>query len=100
VREPATVERPDQSLTSTRVVWLLLGYLYSHPDAKDTAEGITNWWLRARGSNVNDMEVKEAINDLVARDWLTVSGSLSHDQIYSLNPARRRELQQLLESCG
>ena len=92
------MERPGQFPTSNRVAWLLLGYLYSHPDAKDTAEGIANWWLRARGANVGQIDVKEALNDLVARDWLTVTGSLSCYQIYSLNPARRMELQQLFES--
>jgi len=80
------------------VVWLLLGYLYSHPDAKDTAEGIANWWLRARGAIVNETDVKEALNDLVAREWLTVTGSILSYQVYSLNPSRRAELQELLES--
>ena len=92
------MERPGQSSTSKRVVWLLLGYLYSHPDAKDTAEGIANWWLRARGTNVNDMDVKEALNDLVARNWLVCQGGMPGYQVYGLDPARRRELQQLLES--
>ena len=80
------------------MVWLLLGYLCSHPDAKDTAEGIANWWLRASGANVNEMDVTEALNDLVARDWLIQKGSISDQQIYGLNPARRTELQHLFES--
>ena len=92
------MERPDQSATSDGVVWLLLSYLYTHPDAKDTAAGITNWWLRTHGVDVNDRDVKEVLNDLVARDWLTWRGSLSGQQIYGLNQARRAELQELLES--
>jgi hypothetical protein len=92
------MERPDQSANSDGVVWLLLGYLCSHPDAKDTAEGIETWWLRAHGANVDRISVSEALNDLVARDWLTRRGSLSGQQIYGLNQARRAELQELLES--
>jgi|CXWL01.1.fsa_nt_gi hypothetical protein len=92
------MERPDQSANSDGVVWLLLSYLYTHPDAKDTAAGITNWWLRAHGVDVNDRDVKEALNDLVARDWLIRRASLSGQQIYGLNQARRAELQELLES--
>jgi len=92
------VERPDQSASSNPVVWLLLGYLCAHPDAKDTAEGIENWWLRAHGANVDRMDVRAALNDLVARDWLIWKGSLSGRQIYGLNQARRAELQELLES--
>jgi hypothetical protein len=79
------------------MIWLLLEYLCSHPDAKDTAEGIENWWLRAQGATVDRMVVREALNDLVARDWLIRRGSMSGHQIYGLNPARRTELQQLLE---
>jgi hypothetical protein len=92
------VERPDQSPTSNRVVWLLLEYLCSHPDAKDTAEGIENWWLRAQGATVDQIGVMEALKDLVVRDWLIRKGSMSGHQIYGLNPARRTELQQLFES--
>lgn len=88
------MERPDQSPTN-RVVWLLLGYLRSHPDAKDTAEGIENWWLRAQGAIVDRMAVREALDDLVARDWFIRRGSMSGHQIYGLNPARRTELQQI-----
>jgi hypothetical protein len=89
--------RPGQSTTSKRVVWLLLGYLHSQPDAKDTAEGIANWWLRARGATVNDMDVTAALNALVARNWLVCQGGMSGHHVYGLHPARRRELQQLLE---
>ncbi|MDH4087129.1 MAG: hypothetical protein OEV04_08870 [Nitrospira sp.] len=92
------MERPDQSANSDGVAWLLLGYLCSHPDAKDTAEGIETWWLRAHGVDVNDRDVKEALTDLVSRDWLIRRGSLSGRQIYGLNQARRAELQELLES--
>lgn len=92
------MERSEQSSTSNRVVWLLLEYLCSHPDAKDTAEGIANWWLRARGANIDQRDVKEALNDLVATGWLTATGSFSSHRIYGLNPLRRTELQQLFES--
>ena len=28
------------------VAWLILGYLFSHPDAKDTVDGVEKWWLK------------------------------------------------------
>jgi hypothetical protein len=92
------VERPDQLLTSKRVGWLLLGYLYAHPDAKDTAEGIANWWLRAHGAMVNQTGVEEAINELVMSGWLAATGRIASHPMYSLNRARVVELQQLVES--
>lgn len=92
------MEKPDQFLTSKRVVWLLLGYLYIHPEAKDTAEGITNWWIRARGVMVNETGVEEVLNELVMSGWLTATGRIASQPIYSLNGARVLELQQLFES--
>ncbi len=92
------MERPDQFLTSKRVAWLLLGYLYTHPDAKDTTEGITDWWLRVRGVMVNEVGVKEALNELVMSGWLIATVSITSQPIYSLNGARALELQQLFES--
>ncbi len=94
-----TMERPDQFETSKRVVWLLLGYLYTHPNAKDTAEGIADWWLRARGVMVNETDVEEALNELVMSGWLTLTSYSASDPIYGLNRARIVELQRLFESA-
>jgi hypothetical protein len=92
------VERPDQSSTSKNLVWLLLEYLYSHPSAKDTAEGITNWWLRAHGVMVDETGVKEALNELVMSGWLIATERIASHPIYSLNRARIVKLQHLFES--
>jgi hypothetical protein len=92
------VERPDQFLISKRVVWLLLGYLYIYPEAKDTAEGITNWWLRACEVMVNKTDVEEALNELVMSGWLTATDRSTSHLIYGLNRARIVELQELFES--
>ena len=95
---PVTMERPDQFVTSKRVVWLLLGYLYTHPDAKDTAEGIADWWLRARGVMINETGVEEALTELVLSGWLTATSRRASPPMYGLNQDRISELQQLFES--
>lgn len=92
------MNRPDQLLTSTRIVCLLLGYLSAHPDAKDTAEGIAQWWLRAHGVMVNNTGVEEALGELVASGWLTATGRIASHQMYCLNPARIVALQQMFQS--
>ena len=43
MNRPAFFEHNDA------VAWLILGYLCSHPDAKDTAEGVEKWWLNGQG---------------------------------------------------
>ncbi len=42
-------------------------YLSAHPNAADTLEGITGWWLPQQGADANPELVQRAIDDLVAR---------------------------------
>jgi hypothetical protein len=92
------MKRSAQTPSSNPVIWLVLEYLCANPDAKDTAEGIANWWVGGHGVMVDPGGVKTALQYLVARDWLVVTGSISYQQIYGLNPTRRTELQQLFQS--
>ena len=92
------MEKLEQSRTSNVVAWLVLSYLCTNPNAKDTAEGVEDWWLRRWGAYIDEAAVKEALDYLVERDWITVRGSLSGHRLYSLNQTRTIELQQLLGS--
>ncbi len=92
------MERLEPSRTSNVVAWLVLAYLRTNPNAKDTAEGVEQWWLRRWGADFDQTGVTEALEHLVQRGWLTVRGSLSGHRLYGLNQTRRIELQQLLRS--
>ena len=89
----ALMERPAHPITSTRVACLLLGYLSAYPDARDTAEGIAQWWLRAHAVNAHETTVREALKELVASGWLIAKESRSRPRLYSLNVARKSDLQ-------
>ena len=45
------------------VAWLILGYLCSHPDAKDTVDGVEKWWL-------NDMDISMIGRGAFGNPWL------------------------------
>lgn len=92
------MERPDRELTSKGVVWLILGYLHAHADAKDTAEGITNWWLRAQGVTVHETAVHVALQELVTSGWLIAIESRLGHRLYALNGARRSDLERCCSS--
>lgn len=92
------MNRPDFSEDNNVVAWLILGYLCSHPDAKDTAEGIGGWWLRGEGLDADIDVIRGAIAYLVKREWLTATGGRHVGLIrYGLNKVRQNELQQLLQ---
>lgn len=88
---PAWVEHNDV------VVWLILGYLCSNPDAKDTAEGVEKWWLNGKGIDVDAKIVEHSLDYLVKLGWMVSSERLGSGMVYGLNGDRRNKLRQFLE---
>lgn len=76
----------------------ILAYLVEHPDAQDTLEGITEWWLleqRIRGAVT---EVDGALHDLVANDLLVARQCADGRTYYGLNRAKEREIRRYLRN--
>jgi hypothetical protein len=67
----------------------ILGYLRKHPDASDTLEGITEWWLLSQRIHEEARKVKEALTRLVEQGWLVkIKGSDSQIR-YRFSPERK-----------
>jgi hypothetical protein len=79
------------------VGWAILGYLCSHPDAKDTAAGVGKWWLRSEGLDADMDRVRGALDHLVERGWLTATLTHSGLSVYGLNKERQLALQRFLQ---
>ena len=92
------MNRPDFSEDNNVVARLILGYLYSHPDAKDTAEGIGRWWLRGKGIDADTDVVRGSLAYLVKREWLTATEGSAGLTLYGLNKNRQYALRQFLQS--
>jgi hypothetical protein len=82
------------------VAWVILGYLFSHPDAKDTAEGVEKWWLNGQEINVNARVVRGSLDYLVRLGWLVSSDRQGSEMVYGLNGDRRNKLRQFLEDTS
>jgi len=82
------------------VAWVILGYLFSHPDAKDTAEGVEKWWLNGQEINVNARVVRGSLDYLVRLGWLVSSERQGSGMVYGLNGERRNKLRQFLQSTS
>jgi hypothetical protein len=78
--------------------WLILGYLCSHPDAKDTAEGVEKWWLNGKGTHVESKIVRAALAYLVKLGWLVSTERKGSGMVYGLNGDRRKKLRQFIEN--
>jgi hypothetical protein len=75
----------------------ILDYLVRHPDAKDTREGVLNWWIaQARSDECDEQKVVKALEALVARGWV-VKRDTSTQSIYSLNRAHLEDIRRFLD---
>ena len=49
-----------------QIGYQIMAYLVDHPNARDTLEGIVEWWLLEREIKFETARVKEALSNLVA----------------------------------
>jgi hypothetical protein len=75
----------------------ILAYLVDHPDARDTLEGIVEWWLLERQIKFQTARVKEALSDLVDRGLILEHRGLDSQIHYRINQSRYEEIQELFK---
>ncbi|PYS73119.1 MAG: hypothetical protein DMF69_05725 [Acidobacteria bacterium] len=84
----------DTDETSRELVVEILRYLVVHPKAKDTLNGILNWWLTGLG--VKTSKVEQSLESLVSQGWLIARSSPQSETIYSLNENVVDQIQKFL----
>jgi len=77
------------------IVWLLLGYMVDHPEAKDTLEGIQRWWLPPTQIESRPDTLQTALDYLVERGWLAIAQAPTSTKVYGLNKQRLEELKDM-----
>jgi hypothetical protein len=75
----------------------ILEYLADNPDANDTSEGITQWWLLEREIKDRKAEVERSLSELVSAGLLVASHGTGVHTRFRLNPDRTEEVRSLLE---
>ena len=88
LRVPPAMNRPDCSEENNVVAWLILGYLCSHPDAKDTAEDIGRWWLRGKGLDIDTESVCGSLAYLVKQGRPPVAAPVAVSLTLSSGPSQ------------
>jgi hypothetical protein len=95
-----SVEPREDPLTGARGRALarhVLRYLLDHPGAKDTAEGIREWWFH-EGDMPDGREMQRALDALVERGWLTRTGTT--EPVYGLGSGEPLAVRAFLEDGG
>jgi hypothetical protein len=63
-------------------------YLKYHPNAADTIEGITKWWLPGQGIEASSVIVQQALDYLGSKLVIKCNANLSGNKVYSSNKAK------------
>jgi hypothetical protein len=75
----------------------ILVYLAGNPDARDTMEGIVEWWLLEQGILNRTMEVREALAELVGKKLILEHTGRDARSHYRINRHKAREIRSLLK---
>ncbi len=88
------METPGRSIADD-----ILAYLVKHPEAQDTLEGITEWWLLEQRIRSAVAEVDGALRNLVAADLLSTRRCADGRTYYALNRTKEREIRRHLREA-
>jgi len=79
-----------------QVGYQIMTYLFEHPEAQDTLEGIVEWWLLERAIKFETTRVKEALSELGSKGFIFEKKGPDLQTHYRINQARYKKIQELL----
>ena len=87
-KEPEQLEEIDRSI---------LRYLQEHPDAKDTVEGIAQWWVLKEWTAVRYAAVERALALLLSKDLIVETRREGSPPYYRLNQDKKQLISEIIE---
>ena len=75
----------------------ILSYLLKHPEARDTIEGMTRWWLLEEEIHERLAEISQGLSSLVRQGLILEERRGASLPLYRLNPDKRDEVRTLVE---
>ncbi len=76
----------------------VLRYLQDHPAAKDTLDGIAQWWLLREWSEWKIKQVERAVSFLVSQELVVESSRVGLSPYYQINKGKQREISNMLKA--
>lgn len=90
---------PDRDLThkEEETALRILSYLLRHPEARDTLEGMTRWWLLEEEIHERLVEISHGLSSLVKQGLILEERRGASLPLYRLNPNKKEEVKMLVE---
>jgi len=90
----------SRSACSSLIRGILL-YVVENPDAKDTLDGIDEFWLSQAGVQHGKSNVRDALEFLAeTKHWLSKNKAGASVTLYGLNKDRLSEIKTFLKQAG
>jgi len=86
--------------TDEEVALEILRYLQKHPEAKDTVNGIAQWWLLREWSERRMTDIGCALSLLLSKDLIRRVRRKGVSPYYQLNPRKLEEISKILEGSA
>lgn len=83
--------------TERKIALQILRYMEEHPQAKDTIEGISQWWLAREGGRYRLSEVERAVSRLVDEDLVVANNRKGSARCYGANPRKLEAIAKILK---
>jgi hypothetical protein len=87
----------DESDSAREMARDILQYLLEHPDAKDTPEGIAQWWLLKQWAEQRVVDVQRAISVLLSNDLIVETRREGSSPHYGINRQKESEITEMLK---
>ena len=76
----------------------ILRYLIENPKAKDTLEGIVDWWLLQQDIKQSVTLIRKAVDGLIHKGFLLEKQGNGRTKYYQVNREKLPEIAALIES--
>jgi hypothetical protein len=77
---------------TSQIAHEILGYLLKHPGARDTFEGILEWWLLEEKIERRRAEVRAALAELLGNGYLLECDGKDARTHYRINEQKYKEI--------
>lgn len=81
----------------SQIAHAILAYLRDHPEARDTVDGIAQWWLLDQKIKCQIEMVKETLTELTEKGFLIEQEGRDSQIHYRINQVRLGEIRSLLK---
>jgi predicted transcriptional regulator len=78
----------------------ILAYLVDHPEAKDTLEGIVEWWLLRQQIERRVEQARIALAELVECGFIVERKGKDGRSMYLVNHSKMNEIRQFIQKNG